>query len=168
MLTPVATQKMGTLMFEFDPTDRPLVLQVAATVDEAQDVITMVKNPMFHGHIDAVDLNCGCPQGFAQKRGIGAFLARQPDAFVSLVREIAAGIAPLPLSVKLRLHESVETTIDLLRRLVEAGAQCVTLHGRYAYQKGEARGRCGREGGDGVRRSRQLMSTGLPALARQV
>ncbi len=137
-----AAMKRGSVLFEFDPTDRPLILQVAASVDEADEVIRMVHNPLFAGHIDAVDLNCGCPQGFAMKRGIGAALAKQPDAFVALVQKISAGIAPMPLSVKLRLHESVDYTIALLRRLIDAGAQCVTLHGRYAYQKGEKRGLC--------------------------
>jgi hypothetical protein len=26
-----------------------------------------VQSPTFSGHIDGVDLNCGCPQGFALK-----------------------------------------------------------------------------------------------------
>lgn len=137
-----AAKRPGAVRFQFDPTDRPLILQVAAAVDEADDVVRMVRNPLFVGHIDAVDLNCGCPQGFAMKRGIGAALAKHPDAFVELVRKISVGIAPMPLSVKLRLHDSVDYTVALLRRLIDAGAQCVTLHGRYAYQKGEKRGVC--------------------------
>lgn len=135
-------RKQGSVRMEFDDSDRPLILQVAATWTEAGEVIKMVKNPMFEGKIDGVDLNCGCPQGFALKRGIGAALPSKPDAFVELVAQISAGIAPLPLSVKLRLHENVETTVNLLKRLVDAGAQCITVHGRYAYQRGEKRGEC--------------------------
>ncbi len=134
-------KKSGSTQVDFDPSDRPLILQVAATVDEADEVIKMVNNPIFKGHIDGVDLNCGCPQGFAMKRGIGAALFRFPDQYVELVRKIAANI-PYPLSVKCRMHEDgIEPTIDLLRRVVEAGAVAVTLHGRNWTQRGQNRGK---------------------------
>ena len=134
-------RKGGSTQVEFDPSDRPLVLQVAATVDEAEEVIKMVNNPIFAGHIDGVDLNCGCPQGFAMKRGIGAGLFRRPDELVELVRRVARGI-PYPLSVKCRLHEEgAEATAALLERVAAAGAVAVTLHGRTWQQKGQKRGR---------------------------
>ena len=64
-------QKKGAPRFEFDAVvDRPLILQVAANVSEADEVIKMVNHDMFKGRIDAVDLNCGCPQGFALARGM--------------------------------------------------------------------------------------------------
>ncbi len=133
-------KKAGSTQVDFHESDRPLILQVAATVDEADEVIKMVNHPMFRGHIDGVDLNCGCPQGFAMKRGVGAGLFRKPDEYVELVRKIVAGIG-YPLSVKCRLHEDgVEATVALLRRVVAAGVVAVTLHGRTWMQKGQNRG----------------------------
>jgi tRNA-dihydrouridine synthase len=143
-------KKSGSTQVDFHESDRPLILQVAANVDEADEVIKMVNNPIFAGHIDGVDLNCGCPQGFAMKRGIGAALFRFPDQYVELVRKIAAGI-PYPLSVKCRMHEDgVESTIELLRRVVDAGAVAITLHGRNWTQRGQNRGKTDYEGVVGV------------------
>ena len=114
---------------------------MAAAVDEADEVIRMVSSPLFAGRIDGLDLNCGCPQGFAHKRGIGAFTFREPDGLVELVRKIARSV-PYPLSVKCRMHEEGwEATAALLRRLADAGASLITLHGRTWRMKGEARGK---------------------------
>lgn len=133
-------KKGGSTQVEFHPSDRPLILQVAANVDEAEEVIKMVENPIFEHQIDGVDLNCGCPQGFAAKRGIGAFLFRKPDELVKMVAKIASRIK-YPLSVKCRMHEDgVEPTVELLKRIIDAGASCITLHGRNWTQKGEKRG----------------------------
>lgn len=144
-------KKSGSSFFEFDNSDRPLILQVAATVDEADEVIEMVNLDMFAGKIDAVDLNCGCPQGFAMKRGVGSGLFHKGDPFIELVRKIrycvlffgasshffpSSSNIPYPLSIKCRLHEDgVDETIKWLQKAVEAGASAITVHGRFWWQK---------------------------------
>lgn len=45
-----------------------------------------------------------------------------------------------PVSVKLRLHESVDTTIDIMKQLYSVGVKTFTVHGRYYWQKGDKRG----------------------------
>ena len=52
----------GGVVFEFDKSDRPLGLQIAANADEVDEAIKMANHPMFKGNVDWVDLNCGCPQ----------------------------------------------------------------------------------------------------------
>ena len=44
-------------VYEFDETDRPLILQVAGDVEDADHIIEMVNLPIFKGKIDAVDIN---------------------------------------------------------------------------------------------------------------
>lgn len=39
-------------------------------------------------HIDAVDINCGCPQSFASEKGIGAFILKTPDILVDLCKQV--------------------------------------------------------------------------------
>ncbi|PRP77480.1 dihydrouridine synthase [Planoprotostelium fungivorum] len=125
--------------FEFDPTDRPLLLQVAG--NRPGPIIEMVNQDMFKGKIDAVDLNCGCPQGFALEKNYGCALLKDPDHLVNLCKEIAQNI-PYPLSVKLRLEgngfsrstrliipDSVEHTIEIMMRLKEVGVRAFTVHG---------------------------------------
>ena len=45
--------------------------------------LTIVRSSqLVSNYCDGVDLNCGCPQGWAQKEGIGACLINNP-VFVS-------------------------------------------------------------------------------------
>jgi tRNA-dihydrouridine synthase len=43
----------------------------------------------------------------------------------------------VPVNMKIRLHESVETTIAIMKRLVNVGVAGFTVHGRYWWQKGD-------------------------------
>lgn len=40
------------------------------------------------GKIDGIDVNCGCPQGFAMAKGIGSGILRTPDILYKLVDEL--------------------------------------------------------------------------------
>jgi len=131
------SKKVKRYVFQFDPKDRPLILQLAGNT--AKPIIDLVNTGMFDGHIDGVDLNCGCPQGFAMQKGIGAGILRDADNLVSMAEEITKNIK-YPLSVKLRIHQDVPTTISIVKRLQKAGVQAFTVHGREWWQKGEKRG----------------------------
>lgn len=123
--------------FQFDPSDRPLILQLAG--NKAAPIIQLANDPMcvhsclplllsfssllplpyispcsflpsypfptsatssppssysnrFKGVIDGLDINCGCPQGFAMAKGIGAGILRTPDLLVAMVAEIGSTI----------------------------------------------------------------------------
>jgi tRNA-dihydrouridine synthase 1 len=131
--------KLKAYDYEFDAADRPLILQLAGNTPDP--IITLANQELFKGHIDGVDLNCGCPQGFAMEKKIGAGLLRNPDHLVDLARQISQAI-PYPFSMKLRLHEDgVQTTIALMEKLVStAKVAAFTVHGRFWWQKGEKRG----------------------------
>jgi len=80
----------------------------------------------------AVDLNCGCPVRKILAGGAGVALMRHPDHIgrcVAVMRE-ATG---LPLSVKLRLgpDSRTSTAVDCARAAEDAGADFVTVHGRF-------------------------------------
>lgn len=132
-------RKLKSYEYEFDAADRPLLLQLAGNT--AEPIISLANRDMFKGHIDGVDLNCGCPQGFAMEKKIGAGLLRNPDNLVELATQISENIA-YPFSMKLRLHEDgVETTMGLMDKLVErTKVKAFTLHGRFWWQKGDKRG----------------------------
>jgi tRNA-dihydrouridine synthase len=131
--------KLKAYEYEFDAADRPLILQLAG--NKADPIVTLANQDLFRGHIDGVDLNCGCPQGFAMEKKIGACLLRDPDHLVDLARQISESI-PYSFSMKLRLHEDgVETTMALLEKLVSSTkVKAFTIHGRFWWQKGEKRG----------------------------
>lgn len=125
--------------YEFDAVDRPLILQLAGNT--ADPIVKLANQDFLRGNIDGVDLNCGCPQGFAMEKKIGACLLRDPEHLVELARQISESI-PYPFSMKLRLHEDgVEATIGLLEKLLaRTKVKAFTVHGRFWWQKGDKRG----------------------------
>lgn len=131
--------KLKAYDYEFDLVDRPLILQLAG--NKAAPIVQLANQDLFRGNIDGVDLNCGCPQGFAMEKKIGACLLRDPDHLVDLAREISHQI-PYPFSMKMRLREEgVESTIALMEKLIaHTKVKAFTIHGRFWWQKGDKRG----------------------------
>jgi tRNA-dihydrouridine synthase B len=84
---------------------------------------------------DLVDLNFGCPVKKVTRTGAGAHLLDEPDLACRLV-EAVADATELPVTVKVRqgVRNGSRTCLELGPRLVEAGAQSLTLHPRSAEQ----------------------------------
>mmetsp|Transcript_25037 Transcript_25037/g.64633 ORF Transcript_25037/g.64633 Transcript_25037/m.64633 type:complete len:452 (-) Transcript_25037:179-1534(-) len=121
--------------FERHAADRPLIAQFCG-----DDPSTLVRAASCVApYVDAVDLNCGCPQGIARRGHYGAFLLDEPDLIVDIVRHLSSALS-VPVTVKLRVQPSEEATLALARRLQEAGCVMLTVHGRTREQKsrGEA------------------------------
>ncbi|EOD13099.1 hypothetical protein EMIHUDRAFT_437158 [Emiliania huxleyi CCMP1516] len=110
---------------EPDGVDRPLVAQLAG--HDAS--VLLAAGRLVQSHVDAVDINFGCPQGIARKGRYGAFLLDEPELAVSLVRALAEGL-DVPVTAKVRLLPSVDASVALCRRMQEAGASALCVHGR--------------------------------------
>src|SRR5215471_1269818 len=84
---------------------------------------------------DIVDINFGCPVRKVTKTGAGATLLDDPDRACRIVEAVATAVS-LPVSVKMRrgLENGSRVCLDVGPRLVEAGAQSLTLHPRSARQ----------------------------------
>jgi tRNA-dihydrouridine synthase B len=84
---------------------------------------------------DIVDMNFGCPVRKVTKTGAGASLLDDPELAARLVEAVATAV-DLPVSVKMRrgLENGSRTCLEVGPRLVEAGAQTLTLHPRSAKQ----------------------------------
>ena len=78
-----------------------------------------------------LDLNLGCPVPKVYGKGAGAALGRNPELALRCFEAIAEK-SRFPLTVKLRIVHATdpEPTVDLVCKLVERGAQAVTIHGR--------------------------------------
>lgn len=90
---------------------------------------------------DLVDINMGCWVPKVCKTGSGAALLKDPDNAESIVRAVVKAVR-VPVTVKVRAGWSYElfAAPELARRFVDAGAQAITLHARFAKQgfEGEA------------------------------
>eukprot|EP00617_Octactis_speculum_P021488 CAMPEP_0185751124 /NCGR_PEP_ID=MMETSP1174-20130828/9873_1 /TAXON_ID=35687 /ORGANISM="Dictyocha speculum, Strain CCMP1381" /LENGTH=432 /DNA_ID=CAMNT_0028427955 /DNA_START=35 /DNA_END=1334 /DNA_ORIENTATION=- len=112
-------------VFTTAPEDRPLFVQFCGHEPE----VLLSAALRVQDRCDAVDLNLGCPQGIARKGRYGAFLLEEEELVLRIVRTLANKL-DVPLSVKIRLLPDQERTIDYARRIVEAGASILCVHGR--------------------------------------
>ena len=88
-----------------------------------------------------IDINMGCPVRKIARKGGGSGLIRDPDLACKIVDTVVAAVG-LPVTVKTRLswcgeHNAVgaEAAVNWCRRLEEAGARMLTLHGRTREQR---------------------------------
>ncbi|GET92207.1 hypothetical protein, conserved [Leishmania tarentolae] len=127
-----------------------LVVQLAAKSGPAAAQAALLLRP----YCDGIDLNCGCPQRWAIKEGIGAALLDQPEQVADMVRSIrnamqdgntaqtmvgnggapsscASTVPPfLPCVVKMRIGEDLRRSVDFARQCEAAGVSWLTVHGR--------------------------------------
>jgi tRNA-dihydrouridine synthase B len=77
-----------------------------------------------------IDINMGCPVKKIARKGGGSGLIRDPDLAAHILEAVAAAVR-IPVTVKTRLGWCGNPdAVAWCRRLEEAGAQLLTLHGR--------------------------------------
>ncbi|GAB6026818.1 hypothetical protein CHUAL_013423 [Chamberlinius hualienensis] len=117
--------------------DRPLIVQFAANTPEefagASEVVAK--------YCDGVDLNCGCPQRWANEEGYGTCLMNQPQLISDLVKQTRNRL-PLSeddftVSVKCRVFSSEKKTVDFVQQIERAGVSWISVHGRTKDQRRE-------------------------------
>lgn len=82
-----------------------------------------------------LDINMGCPARKIVSKGDGSALMKTPDLAAAIVRAVSAAVEH-PVTVKFRRGwaEGDETCVEFVRRMEDAGAAAVAVHGRYALQ----------------------------------
>ncbi len=80
---------------------------------------------------DTVDINMGCPVNKITKNGGGSSLLRQPEVAEAIVREVVKAV-DVPVTVKTRIgwNDQEITILDFAKRMEDAGAKMITVHGR--------------------------------------
>jgi len=87
--------------------------------------------------VSVVDLNFGCPvRQVTEKAHSGSWLLRDPDRVGTIVRRVVEACDGVPVTAKIRLgcSDSCRTGVEVAQRIEEAGASCLTVHGRVAAQ----------------------------------
>lgn len=117
---------------EFTEEERPVAVQIfggdPATMAEAAAIVEAMG-------ADVVDVNMGCPVPKITKNTAGCHLMREPARAEAIVRAMAQAVR-IPVTVKMRAgwDEQSVNAPEFARRLEEAGAAAVTVHGRTAVQ----------------------------------
>jgi len=84
---------------------------------------------------DIVDVNMGCPVPKIAKHSAGCSLMREPEHAAAIVRAMTRAVT-IPVTVKMRAgwDEREINAPELARRMEDAGAAAVAVHGRTARQ----------------------------------
>ena len=82
-----------------------------------------------------LDINMGCPARKIVSKGDGSALMKTPELAADIVRAVKRAVAH-PVTAKFRRGwaEGEETAVEFARRMEDAGAEAVTVHGRFAEQ----------------------------------
>ena len=94
--------------------DRPLMVQFASNdpIVFAQASLKVFK------YSDGVDINCGCPQRWAVKEQIGAYMIQKPELIKNMIYECSKLTEyRFPISFKIRIHSDIRKTVDLLQHI---------------------------------------------------
>ncbi|MDO4183097.1 MAG: tRNA dihydrouridine synthase DusB [Coriobacteriia bacterium] len=82
-----------------------------------------------------VDINMGCPARKIAGKGDGCALMKDPALSADIVRAVD-GAVEVPVTVKFRrgYYNGEETAVEFARRMEDAGAAALAVHGRFAQQ----------------------------------
>ncbi|MDF1497486.1 MAG: tRNA dihydrouridine synthase DusB [Patescibacteria group bacterium] len=113
---------------ELDPVEHPVVQQLFGSdpmaMAEAAKIVMQAHSP------DGIDINMGCPVPKAVNQFNGASLMKDVERASEIVKAVKDAIN-VPLSVKTRLGWSEPgDVVEFVKRLEEAGADAIEIHGR--------------------------------------
>jgi tRNA-dihydrouridine synthase B len=115
-------------IMEVDPNEKPISIQL---FDCRPDFLAAAARKAVAEGADTVDINMGCPVNKITRKGGGSSLLRQPEIAEAIVREIVSTV-DVPVTVKTRIGWDDEeiTILDFAKRMQDAGAKMITVHGR--------------------------------------
>jgi nifR3 family TIM-barrel protein len=117
---------------EYTEEERPVSIQIfggePAKMAEAARVVEQMG-------ANIVDVNMGCPVPKIARHSAGCSLMREPAHAAEIIAAMSKAVA-IPVTVKMRKgwDESELNAPDLARRVEDAGAKAIAIHGRTAKQ----------------------------------
>jgi tRNA-dihydrouridine synthase B len=117
---------------EYTEEERPVSIQIFGGDPERMADAARIVEAM---GADIVDVNMGCPVPKIAKHYAGCSLMREPDHAATVIASMVKAVT-IPVTVKMRKgwDDSSLNAPDLAKRVEDAGASAVTIHGRTAKQ----------------------------------
>jgi tRNA-dihydrouridine synthase B len=117
---------------EYTEEERPVSIQIFGGEPDKMAAAAQVIEAM---GADIVDVNMGCPVPKIAKHNAGCSLMREPAQAASVIGAMTRAVK-IPVTVKMRAgwNDHFRNAPELARRVQDAGAAAVTIHGRTAEQ----------------------------------
>lgn len=117
---------------EYTEDERPVSIQIFGGDPEKMAAAAQIVEGM---GADIVDVNMGCPVPKISKHNAGCSLMREPAHAANIIRAMAQAVR-IPVTVKMRAgwNDQSINAPELAKRVEDAGAAAVTVHGRTAAQ----------------------------------
>jgi len=78
---------------------------------------------------DIIDLNFGCPAQEVVRSGCGAALLKNTGIIREIIERLT-GSLDVPITAKMRILDSIDSTVEIAQTIEKAGAAALTVHGR--------------------------------------
>jgi tRNA-dihydrouridine synthase B len=117
---------------EYTEEERPVSIQIFGGDPEKMAAAAQIVEGM---GADIVDVNMGCPVPKIAKHNAGCSLMKEPGHAATVIGAMAKAVK-IPVTVKMRAgwNDSSRNAPDVARRVRDAGAAAITIHGRTAEQ----------------------------------
>jgi len=117
---------------EYTEEERPVSIQIFGGDPDKMAAAAQIVESL---GADIVDVNMGCPVPKIAKHDAGCSLMREPAHAAEIVAAMAKAVR-IPVTVKMRAgwNEEAINAPDLAKRVEDAGAAAVAVHGRTAAQ----------------------------------
>ncbi len=117
---------------EYTEEERPVSIQIFGGDPDKMAAAAQIVEGM---GADIVDVNMGCPVHKISKHNAGCSLMREPSHAADVVRAMTRAVS-IPVTVKMRAgwDAAAINAPEMARRMEDAGAAAVAVHGRTAAQ----------------------------------
>jgi tRNA-dihydrouridine synthase B len=117
---------------EYTEEERPVSIQIFGGDPEKMAAAAQVVEAM---GADIVDVNMGCPVPKIAKHNAGCSLMREPEHAATVIAAMTKAVK-IPVTVKMRAgwNDRERNAAEMAKRVQDAGAAAVTIHGRTAEQ----------------------------------
>lgn len=115
-------------LMEIEEKEHPVSLQLFGS---DPDLISEMAKQIEERPFDILDLNMGCPVPKVVNNGEGSALMKRPELAAEIVRKTVRAIEK-PVTVKIRkgFDDSCVNAVEMAKRLEDAGAAAIAVHGR--------------------------------------
>ena len=119
-------------LMKIDPVEHPISLQLFGSEPQ---LMAEVAKEIEEEPFDILDINMGCPVPKVVNNGEGSALLKNPELITDIVKSVSSAISK-PLTVKVRIGFEKEPVdiIDIVKRIEDAGAAAIAVHGRTRQQ----------------------------------